>query len=59
MTTNLKGMKSIERIEFYLEPARHLLEPSRSESRRFFLKVYCFLTVIWVFDGQKGVILKK
>ena len=39
MTMNLKGMESIERIEFYLEPARRLLESSRSESRRFFLKV--------------------
>ena len=39
MTMNLKDMESIERIEFYLEPAQRLLELSRSESRRFFLKV--------------------
>ena len=39
MAMNLQGMESRERIEFYLELAQRLLESSRSESRRFFLKV--------------------
>ena len=59
MTMNPYRMESRERIEFYLELARRLLESSRSESRRFFLKVERFLTVICVFEWEEGVVWKK